>query len=175
MYGYVGKILRINLTTAQSTVENLDEAMARKFIGGRGLATKLFSDEVSATVDALSPENKLLIATGPLTGTPTPTGGRYMVVTKSPLTGTIASSNSGGYWGPELKFAGYDVIILEGKSEKPVYIMIEDDKVEIRDAAHVWGKVVSEATTMLEAEAPDKEELWLLDQQEKNYRSLQLL
>jgi len=156
MYGYVGKILRINLTTAQSTVENLDEAMARKFIGGRGLATKLFSDEVSATVDALSPENKLLIATGPLTGTPTPTGGRYMVVTKSPLTGTIASSNSGGYWGPELKFAGYDVIILEGKSEKPVYIMIEDDKVEIRDAAHVWGKVVSEATTMLEAEAPDK-------------------
>lgn len=156
MYGYVGKILRINLTTATSSVENLDEAMARKFIGGRGLATKLFSDEVSATVDALSPENKLLIATGPLTGTPSPTGGRYMVVTKSPLTGTIASSNSGGYWGPELKFAGYDVIILEGRSEKPVYIMIEDDKVEIRDAAHVWGKVVSEATSILEEEAPKK-------------------
>lgn len=156
MYGYVGKVLRINLTTASVTVESLDESMARKYIGGRGLATKMFMDEVTTDVDALSPENKLLIATGPLTGTPTPTGGRYMVVTKSPLTGTIASSNSGGYWGPELKFAGYDVIILEGRSEKPVYIMIEDEKVEIRDAAHVWGKVVSEATDILEREAPEK-------------------
>ncbi|MBF4692918.1 aldehyde ferredoxin oxidoreductase family protein [Fusibacter ferrireducens] len=156
MYGYQGQVLRVNLTKGVCTVEALDEAMAKKFVGGRGLGTKMFANEVSPTVDALSEENKLFIVTGPLTGTPTPTGGRYMVITKSPLTGTIASSNSGGYWGPELKFAGYDIIVLEGKSNKPVYIMIEDDKVEIRDAAHIWGKVVSETTEILKKEIPEK-------------------
>ncbi|MDF2614379.1 MAG: aor [Clostridia bacterium] len=156
MYGYQGKVLRINLTTSTYAVEALDETVAKKFIGGRGLGTKMYADEVSPDVDALSPENKLLVVTGPLTGTPTPTGGRYMVVTKSPLTGTIASSNSGGYWGPELKFAGYDVIIVEGKSEEPVYIMIEDDKIEFRPATHLWGKIVSETTKALEAETPEK-------------------
>ena len=156
MYGYQGKILRINLSTGACGVEALDETIAKKFVGGRGLGTKLFADKVSPSVDALSPENKILFVTGPLTGTPTPTGGRYMVVTKSPLTGTIASSNSGGYWGPELKFAGYDLIIVEGKSDKPVYLMIEDDKIEIRDAGHLWGKVVSETTKILEGETPAK-------------------
>lgn len=156
MYAYVGKILRVNLTTGTTIVEDLDEALAKKFIGGRGLATKMYTDEVGPDIDALSPENKLFVATGPLTGTPTPTGGRYMVVTKSPLTGTIASSNSGGYWGPELKFAGYDMVIVEGKAEKPVYLYIEDDKVELRDASHVWGKIVSETTKQLETEAPAK-------------------
>lgn len=156
MYGYQGKILRVDLTKGTSTVEALDLEKATKFIGGRGLGTKIFMEEVPADVDALSESNKLIVATGPLTGTPTPTGGRYMVVTKSPLTGTIASSNSGGYWGAELKFAGYDVIILEGKAEKPVYLMIEDDKVEFRDAAHLWGKVVSETTEILEKEIPEK-------------------
>ena len=156
MFGYQGKVLRVNLTNGACTVEKLDEAVAKKFVGGRGLGTKLFTDEVSPSVDALSEENKLFIVTGPLTGTPTPTGGRYMVITKSPLTGTIASSNSGGYWGPELKFAGYDAIIVEGKSEKPVYICIEDDKVEIRDAGHVWGKVVSETSETLSKEVAEK-------------------
>ena len=156
MYGYQGKVLRIDLSKGVSKVEDLNLEEAKKFIGGRGLGTKLFVDEVSPSVDALSPENKILFATGPLTGTPTPTGGRYMVVTKSPLTGTIASSNSGGYWGAELKFSGYDVIIVEGRSEKPVYVMIEDDQVEIRDAAHVWGKVVSETTETLLKEVPEK-------------------
>ena len=156
MFGYQGKILRVDLSSKTCKVEALDLDMAKKYIGGRGLGTKIFYDEVPASVDALSVENKFIVATGPLTGTPTPTGGRYMVVTKSPLTGTIASSNSGGYWGAELKFAGYDVIIVEGKSEKPVYIMIEDEKVEIRDAAHVWGKVTSEATEILEKEVPAK-------------------
>lgn len=156
MNGYNGKILRVNLTNHSYLVEDLNLELAQKFIGGRGFGTKLFMDEVDPKVDALSPENKLLVVTGPLTGTPTPTGGRYMVVTKSPLSGTIASSNSGGYWGAELKFAGYDVIILEGKSEKPVYINIEDDKIEFRDAAHLWGKVVSETTDILEKECPEK-------------------
>ncbi len=156
MKGYNGKILRVNLTELSYKVEALDLEMAQKFIGGRGLGTKIFKDEVDANVDALSPENKLLVVTGPLTGTPTPTGGRYMVVTKSPLSGTIASSNSGGYWGAELKFAGYDVIILEGKAAKPTYINIEDDKVEFRDAAHIWGKVVSETSDILMKEIPKK-------------------
>jgi len=156
MKGYNGKILRVNLTKLEYKVEVLDLEMAQKFIGGRGLGTKIFRDEVDANVDALSPENKLLVVTGPLTGTPTPTGGRYMVVTKSPLSGTIASSNSGGYWGAELKFAGYDVIILEGKAAKPTYINIEDDKVEFRDAAHIWGKVVSETSDILMKEIPEK-------------------
>ena len=99
MKGYVGKILRVDLNQLSYKVEALDLDMAQKFIGGRGLGTKLFRDEVAADVDALGPDNKLMVVTGPLTGTPTPTGGRYMVVTKSPLSGTIASSNSGGYWG----------------------------------------------------------------------------
>jgi len=156
MYGYNGKTLRINLEEMSCKVEPLDLVKAKKYIGGRGLGTKILSEEVDPSVDALSPDNKLIVIAGPLTGTPTPTGGRYMVVTKSPLSGTVASSNSGGYWGAELKAAGYDVVIVEGKSEKPVYIAIEDDKVEIRDASGLWGKTVSEATKSLEEIMPKK-------------------
>lgn len=150
MAGYNGLILRINLTNSVITKEKLDVDLARKFIGGRGLGTKLFYDEVSPKVDALSAENKLFITTGPLTGTFTPTGGRYMVITKSPLTGTIASSNSGGRWGAELKFAGYDVVIIEGKSEKPVYISIHDEEVKIKSAEMIWGKLTSECVNKLQ-------------------------
>jgi aldehyde:ferredoxin oxidoreductase len=146
----------VDLNQLSYKVEALDLDMAQKFIGGRGLGTKLFKDEVAADVDALGPDNKLMVVTGPLTGTPTPTGGRYMVVTKSPLSDTIASSNSGGYWGAELKFAGYDVIIVEGKAAKPTYIHIEDDKIEFRDAGHVWGKLVSETSDILLSEVPEK-------------------
>lgn len=156
MYGYIGKVLRINLKEKTTKVEPLDLEVAKKFIGGRGLGTKMLMDEVDPKIDALCPENKLIVVAGPLTGTPTPTGGRYMVVTKSPLTGTVASSNSGGYWGAELKFAGYDAIIIEEKADSPVYINIEDNKVEIKDALNLWGKVVSETTGLLEKEYGDK-------------------
>ncbi|PAB59865.1 aldehyde ferredoxin oxidoreductase family protein [Anaeromicrobium sediminis] len=156
MFGYKGKVLRVNLKDRTYKVEDLNLHMAKKYIGGRGLGTKMFMDEVDPKVDALSPENKLLVVTGPLTGSPTPTGGRYMVVTKSPLTGTIASSNSGGFWGAQLKFAGYDVIVVEEKADKPVYISIVDGVVEIRDASHIWGKVVSETTDVLEKECGEK-------------------
>ena len=156
MFGFQGKILRVDLSTGNWKTEELDEAIAKKFVGGRGLGTWIMTNEVDPGVDALSPENKLIMITGPLTATPTPTGGRYMVVTKSPLTGTIASSNSGGYWGAELKMAGYDLIIFEGKSEKPVYLVIEDDKIELRDAAHLWGKLVSETTYVIEKETVAK-------------------
>jgi aldehyde:ferredoxin oxidoreductase len=156
MYGYNGKILRVNLKDKTAKVEVLDLDKAKKFIGGRGLGTKIFMEEVDAKVDALSPENKLIIITGPLTGTPVPTGGRYMVVTKSPLSNTIACSNSGGFWGAELKAAGYDIVIVEDKADTPVYITIEDDKVEIKDAAKLWGKIVSEVTDELKKEMPEK-------------------
>jgi len=156
VYGYKGKILRVNLKEKTTKVEELDLEKARKYIGGRGLSSKILSEEIDPNVDPLSPENKLILTTGPLTGTPTPTGGRYMAVTKSPLTGAVACSNSGGHWGAELKFAGYDAIIVEDKADSPVYINIEDDRVEIRDASHLWGKVVSETTKILEEECAEK-------------------
>lgn len=156
MYGYNGKILRINLKNKIIKVEALDLNEAKKFIGGRGLGTKIFMDEVDPKVGPFSPENKLIIITGPLTGTPVPTGGRYMVVTKSPQSGTIACSNSGGYWGAEFKATGYDMIILEDKADSPVYLTIIDDKVEIKDASDLWGKLVTETTDIIRKEMPDK-------------------
>ena len=133
------KILRIDLTNGKVKVEPLNMEWAQQYLGQRGLATKYLSEEIDPKVDPLSPANKLIFATGPLTGTAASTGGRYSVVTKGPLTNAIACSNSGGYWGAELKFAGWDMVILEGKSPKPVYISIIDDKVEIVDASAIWG------------------------------------
>ena len=149
MYGYKGKLLRIDLTAGTIKEEALNLEDAKKYLGGRGLGTKILADEVDPKIDALSEANKLIIMTGPLTGTPTPTGGRYMVVTKSPLTGTVASSNSGGHWGAELKYAGFDGIIFEGKSSKPVYLHIENGAAELKDASDLWGKLVSETTDLL--------------------------
>ncbi|AWB06488.1 aldehyde ferredoxin oxidoreductase (plasmid) [Azospirillum humicireducens] len=152
MHGWIGKILRVDLGTGKITTEALKPELARDYIGARGLGTKYMYDEVDPTVDPLSPANKLIFASGPMTGTFAPSAGRYDVVTKGPLTGTIAASNSGGAWGPELKYAGYDMLILEGRAEKPVYLWIQDDKVEIRDAAHLWGKDVPETTEALNEE-----------------------
>ena len=120
--GWTGTILRVNLTEGRVTKEPLNRQLAREYIGGRGLATKILYDEIDPRLDPLGPANKLILVTGPLTATNSPTGGRYMVVTKSPLTGAIACSNSGGYVGPEMKFAGYDMVIFEGKSPTPVYL-----------------------------------------------------
>ncbi|MFA6311686.1 MAG: aldehyde ferredoxin oxidoreductase family protein [Sterolibacterium sp.] len=136
------KILRVDLTNGTCKSEPLNMKLAQEYLGQRGLATKYFVDEVDPKVDPLSPANKLIMATGPLTGTPASTGGRYSVITKGALTGAIACSNSGGYFGAEMKFAGWDMIIFEGKSPKPVYLSVEDDKAELRDAAHLWGKTV---------------------------------
>ncbi|KFZ27087.1 MAG: putative oxidoreductase YdhV [Candidatus Izimaplasma bacterium HR2] len=152
MFGYMGKLLRINLTNNSIKVEDLDLELAKKFVGGRGLGTKMLYDEIDPKIDALSPENKLFFINGPMSGTPTPTGGRYMVVTKSPLSGTIASSNSGGTWGARLKYAGYDGIIVEGKADKPVYITVTEENVEINDAFDLWGKTVGETTDILQKE-----------------------
>ncbi|MDO8788766.1 MAG: aldehyde ferredoxin oxidoreductase family protein [Sulfuritalea sp.] len=140
--GWTRKILRVDLSNGTCKSEPLNMEWAQQYLGQRGLATKYFVEEVDPKVDPLAPANKLIMATGPLTGTPASTGGRYSVITKGALTGAIACSNSGGYFGAELKFAGWDMVIFEGKSAKPVYLSIEDDKVELRDAAHLWGKTV---------------------------------
>jgi len=139
---WAGKILRVNLTAGTVKSEPLNMKWARDYVGSRGLGTKYLVEEIDAKVDPLSPDNKIIWATGPLTGTMASTGGRYTVITKGPLTGAIACSNSGGYWGAELKMAGWDMIIFEGKSAKPVYLYINDDVAELRDAAHLWGKSV---------------------------------
>ncbi len=143
--GWTGKILRVNLTTGNITTEPLRMDWARQYLGQRGLATKYLVEEMDPRVDPLGPDNKMIFATGPLTGTAASTGGRYSVITKGALTNAIACSNSGGYFGAELKFAGWDMIIFEGKSPKPVYLTVMDDKVELQDAAPIWGKSVWDA------------------------------
>jgi len=143
------KILRVDLTKGTCTPEDLNMEWAKKYIGQRGLATKYFTEEVDPKVDPLSPDNKLIIATGPLTGTAAPTSGRWSVITKGALTGAIACSNSGGFFGAELKNAGWDMIIFEGKSAGPVYLDIDNDEVELKDASAMWGKSVWDTEDML--------------------------
>ncbi|MEW6464631.1 MAG: aldehyde ferredoxin oxidoreductase family protein [Pseudomonadota bacterium] len=146
---WAGKLLRVDLTKGTVTAEPLNMDWARAYLGSRGLAAKYLASEVDPKVDPLSPGNKIIWATGPLTGTMASTGGRYTVSTKSPLTGAIACSNSGGYWGAELKMAGWDMVIFEGRSEKPVYLYVNDDHAELRDASHLWGKSVWETEELI--------------------------
>jgi aldehyde:ferredoxin oxidoreductase len=152
---WAGKILRVNLADGTVKSEPLNMDWARTYLGSRGLATRYIVEEVDAKVDPLSADNKIIWATGPLTGTMASTGGRYTVVTKGPLTGAIACSNSGGYWGAELKMAGWDMVIFEGRSAKPVYLWIEDDVAELRDASHLWGKSVWETEGTLKKQHQD--------------------
>ena len=153
--GWTKKILRVDLSNGSIKSEPLNMQWAKDYLGQRGLATKYFVEEVDPKVDPLSAANKLIMTTGPLTGTAASTGGRYSVVTKGALTGAIACSNSGGYFGAELKFAGWDMIIFEGKSPKPVYLSIEDDKVELRDATHLWGKTVFQTEEIIKSSHQD--------------------
>lgn len=137
---WTGKILRVNLTAGTCVPEPLNMEWAKQYLGQRGLATKYLSEEMDPACDPLGPDNKMIMTTGPLTGTMASTGARYSVVTKGPLTGCIACSNSGGHFGAELKSAGWDMIIFEGKAPKPVYLYVENDTAELRDAAEFWGK-----------------------------------
>ena len=168
MYGWIGTLLRVNLSTGKVSTEPLDSGLAKEYLGARGLGTKIMTDEVDPKVDPLAPENKLIFAPRPLTGSFAPSAGRYTVVTKGALTGAIASSNSGGVWGPELKFAGYDVLIVEGKAPKPVYIWIKDNAVEIRDASHMWGKNVPETSDAIRAETDEDAKVACIGQAGEN-------
>lgn len=151
---YNGKLARINLSTGEIKTEVLDLDLAKKYIGGRGLGTKILYDEGIATVEPLSEKNKIVFVTGAMTGTNSPTAGRYMVVTKSPLNNMIASSNSGGKWGAKLKYAGWDALIVEGKSEKPVYLNIEDEKIEILTAEPFVGMLTESLDDLLKEMHP---------------------
>src|SRR3954470_11155232 len=152
---WAGKLLRVDLTKGTVKAEPLNMEWAKAYIGSRGLASKYLVEEIDPKVDPLSPANKLIWSTGPLTGTMASTGGRYTVVTKGPLTNAIACSNSGGYFGAELKMAGWDMIIVEGKSAKPVYLYISDDKAELRDASELWGKTVWDTEAQLKLRFQD--------------------
>ncbi len=146
-----GKILRVDLTEGASKVEPLNMEWAQQYLGERGLATKYLWESMDPKTDAMDPGNVLIFATGPLTGTMASTSGRYAVITKGPLTGAIACSNSGGKFGAELKFAGYDLLILEGKAPKPVYLHVVNDRVEILPADEIWGTTVWHTEEWLKA------------------------
>ena len=156
MDGWVGRILRVDLSSGDYEVEDLDPDFAEKYIGSQGTASKILLDEVDPTVDAFSPENKLVFSTGPVTGTGAVCGCRAVWATKSPLTGGIMFSNTGAYFPAEVKFAGYDIIIFEGKADEPVYVWIEDDQVEIRDANELWGKTVIETEEAIRSQIENK-------------------
>ena len=154
--GYTGKILRVNLTEQTYQVEETTEEMARHFIGGAGFGVKTLCDEVDPQVDALSPENKLTFFPGPFTGTNVPCSGRFAVTAKSPLTGAIGMGLSGGHFPAEIKFAGYDGIIVEGKAEKPCYLWIKDDKVSFRSAEKYWGTRTFDTQQMIKDDLRDQ-------------------
>ena len=156
MPGYTGKILRVDLTSNEIETENLDPAVVKDYIGGRGLGIYYLNRELDPRCDPLSAENMLILLTGPLTGTRAPTGSRYMVMTKSPLTGALTSSNAGGFFPTEMKRAGFDGMIITGRSDQPVYLWVGDGKIELRPATHLWGKPTDETTDLLFAETDPK-------------------
>jgi len=150
--GIAGQLLRVNLTGKKVTKEELTIEMFLEYLGGRGLSAYYLNKEVNPKCDPLSEENKLIFFNGPFSGTMVPGNNKINVAFKSPLTNTYSYSLAGGHFGPELKFAGYDGIIIEGKSEEPVYLWIEDDKVEIKSAEKVWGKTIAETDHMIKEE-----------------------
>jgi len=153
--GYAGQILRVNLTKKEITKQPLNAELARSYVGGSGFAAKILFDELRPGTDPFSPENKIVIATGPLTGTMWPSSGRCMFATKSPLTNVWAESHCGGFLGPETRYAGYDAIVLEGGASEPLYLGIEDEDVRLRDADHLWGKDTHEATKIIQDDLGD--------------------
>ena len=140
MKGYMGKILKVDLTTFSVRTEVLDEETARMFIGGSGLGVKILADETGPGTDPLGPDNILVFATGPLNGSGLFNSDRFDLVTKSPLTGIFGESSAGGYWGNKFKRCGYDALVVSGASKKPVYLSITESSVEIKDAGFVWER-----------------------------------
>jgi aldehyde:ferredoxin oxidoreductase len=157
--GYMGKILFVDLSTGELKDEVLEEKLCRDFIGGYGIGARILYSRQKGGVDPLGPENTLGLVTGPLTGTPATTGTRYTAVAKSPLTGGWGDANSGGNFGPHLKFAGYDAVFFNGIADRPVYLFIDNGKAELRDARHLWGKDTYETEDALKAELGEAAEI----------------
>ena len=156
MFGYIGKILRVNLSKEKIAENDLEEEIAKEYIGGRCLGARILFNELRPGIDPLKPENKLVIATGVLTGIPFAGNSRYVIMAKSPLTGIWGEANSSGFFGPELKHSGYDVVIVEGKADGPVYLWINNGEVEIKNASHLWGKTTGETQEAIRNEVKDK-------------------
>lgn len=156
MYGWAGRILRVDLSSKRVRKQPLSKGLRDNFIGGRGINAKILLDEVAGGTGAFDPENRLIFGTGPLTGTLAPGTGRFNVTTRSP-SGFLGDSNSGGHWAPELKFAGYDHIVIWGRADKPVYLWICDNEVEIRDGEHLWGKDTWETQQIIRNDLGDQE------------------
>jgi aldehyde:ferredoxin oxidoreductase len=150
--GYMGKVLRIDLSRKKTEEQSFSEEICRKFIGGSGLGAKILYDETNSGTDPFSPENPLIFMAGPTANTLIPTSGRHAVVSRSPLTGVFGESDAGGTWGAKLKQAGFDGIVLTGKAQTPTYLWIQDGKVEFRDASHIWGKDTYEIDPILKSE-----------------------
>ncbi len=155
-FGYNGKILRVNLSRDQIRVEDLDETFYRRYMGGEGFVAYFLLTELEPKIDPLSPENKLIFAAGPVTGTSIPGSGRNSVGAKSPLTGGFGESEVGGFWGTELKRAGFDAIIIEGRAKSPVYLWIHDGEAEVMDAHHLWGMETGEVQETIRDELGDE-------------------
>ncbi len=154
--GYVGKILRVDLSSGKTSSENLNLQWAQSFIGGKGLGAKYLYEELQPRTNPLSPDNVLILMTGPLAGTTAPCAPKYAIFTKSPLTGTFLDSYIGGYLGAELKFAGFDGVIIRGKAEKPVYLWVNDGKAGIRDARNLWGRDTHETENRIREDLSDR-------------------
>ncbi len=154
--GYTGKVLRVNLSDEKISTEPINREWTKRFIGGKGLGARYLFEELKPGVDPLSPGNVLMIWTGPLVGTMVPLTSRYAIVTKSPLTGTFLDSYAGGYFGPEMKYAGFDGVIIKGKASKPVYLWINDGKAELRDAKNIWGKDNFKTEELIRKETGEK-------------------
>ncbi len=155
MYGWHGRLLRVNLSDGTLSEESFSEEVARKYFGARGLAIKVLLEGMDPQADPLSPESLLVMATGPLTSTPAPTGNRYLAICKSPLTGALAYSNSGGVFPTMMKRSGYDLFVFEGRAQKPVYLYVDERQAELRDATHLWGKDTHETDDAIKAETAD--------------------
>ena len=156
MYGWQGTILRVDLTTGEIKKEPLNKDMAIKYLGGGGLNARMLFDEVKKDTDPLGPDNVVIFGAGPLVGTLAPSSGRVTITAKAPLSGNFGDTNAGGHFGAEMKFAGYDHIIIKGKAKEPVYLWIDSDNVEIRSAKHLWGKDTWETDDLIKAELGDE-------------------
>ena len=155
MYGWTGTILRVDLSSGTIEKEPLSDRLRLNYLGGRGINSRILYDGLKPGVDALSPENRLIFGTGPIVGTVAPSSSRLTVTAKSPLTGIVGYGNAGGGFSPELKWAGYDHIVFTGKAERPVYLRIENDLVELRAADHLWGKTTHETEDEIRRELGD--------------------
>lgn len=155
MEGYMGVVLRVDLSKERIVKEPIREELIHNYVGGRGVNSRVLYEEVKPGIDPLGPDNKIIVGVGPCNGTMVPGSQRFTVTSKSPLTGFLGDSNSGGSFGVELKYAGYDMIIIEGQAQKPVYLWIDDDRVELKPAEHLWGRTTRETARAIEREVGD--------------------